>query len=105
MDSNEEETTTPSTTTTMSPTTTTTENPLAGCDFHEIVGGLQSCSCYNFSLTAFAVDGTYYGQIHSVTVDTELTDEGDALKPIGPNGKNIFSFFDHLPRYSSKNCQ
>ena len=70
-------TTTQVTKTTASTTTTTTEEPIGSCDFYEVKGGLLSCTCYNFSLQAIGIGGTFLSNKLFVTAETELTDSSN----------------------------
>jgi hypothetical protein len=74
----EYETTTTTTTITTTTTTiaTTTSDPFGDCDYVETVRGLHACSCYNFSLSLLATDGSFYGQTDSVVATTGITDQG-----------------------------
>jgi hypothetical protein len=65
------------TTTSTSTSTTTTDESIDSCDFYEVKGGLLSCTCYNFSLQAIGIGGTFLSTKLFVTAETELTDSGD----------------------------
>jgi len=73
--------TTASTTSTTT-TTTTTEESIDSCDFYEVKGGLLSCTCYNFSLQAIGIGGTFLSNKLFFTSETELTDSGDDVTRI-----------------------
>jgi hypothetical protein len=42
-----------------------------------VKGGLLSCTCYNFSLQAIGIGGTFLSSKLFVTAETELTDSGN----------------------------